>query len=92
MDNTTGKKPFTGMVRTKPSLFQKCYANNAQVVLKYRKNPVVTTAPVPSNSAPADQEMADAPATGDASDSAAPARLMVSTTAFPYKENYANDP
>ena len=84
MDNTTGKKPFTGMVRTETGLFQKRYANNAQVVLKYRKDPVSTTAPVPSNSAPTDQEMADAPMTGDASDSAAPARLMVSTTAFPY--------
>jgi hypothetical protein len=73
MDYSTGKKRFTGMVSKTDSLYQEFYANDYQVVLRYRKNPVANTAPAAANSAPADQEMTDAPATANASNSAAPA-------------------
>lgn len=42
-------------------------------MLRYRKVPVAITAPAATNSAQADQEMTDAPATGNASNPAAPA-------------------
>jgi hypothetical protein len=74
MDYSTGKKRFTGMVSTSnSSRCQECYANNSQVVLKYRRGPVPINSPNAANSAPADQEMTDAPATANASNSAAPA-------------------